>query len=174
MELHWHPVLIEQVIGRANRIDSHKDLPESLRTVEVYLYLMTFTEEQKSSDEAVELRLKDRSKLDNLTPLTSDEALYEISTLKEEISKKILNLVKEASIDCAIYSSSNKKENIKCFSFGKPNNEKFSYSPSISLEETDKTAKSNMETLTFKADEIEIAENNILLIKSQKFMILIV
>lgn len=157
MEPYWHPVLIEQVIGRANRIDSHKDLPESLRTVEVYLYLMTFTEEQKSSDEAVELRLKDRSKLDNLTPLTSDEALYEISTLKEEISKKILNLVKEASIDCAIYSSSNKKENIKCFSFGKPNNEKFSYSPSISLEETDKTAKSNMDTLTFKADEIEIA-----------------
>jgi hypothetical protein len=157
MEPYWHPVLIEQVIGRAKRICSHQDLPKELRTVEVFLYLMTFTEDQKTSEDAVELRLKDRSKFDNITPITSDEALYEISTIKEQINKKILTLVKESSIDCSIYSSTNKKEKIKCFSFGKPNVNKFSYNPSIANEEKDLTAKSNLSTLSFKADEIEIA-----------------
>ena len=46
MEPYWHPVRMEQVIGRARRICSHQDLPEELRTVKVFLYLMTFTKEQ--------------------------------------------------------------------------------------------------------------------------------
>ena len=43
IEPYWHPVRLEQVIGRARRICSHDQLPEKLRTVDVYLYLMTFT-----------------------------------------------------------------------------------------------------------------------------------
>ena len=35
-EPYWHPVRIEQVIGRARRICSHKNLPEQYRTVEVF------------------------------------------------------------------------------------------------------------------------------------------
>ena len=46
IEPYWHPVRTDQVIGRARRICSHKDLPDSLKTVEVFVYLMTFTEEQ--------------------------------------------------------------------------------------------------------------------------------
>ena len=38
-EPYWHPVRLEQVIGRARRICSHKDLPEDLQTVKVFLYL---------------------------------------------------------------------------------------------------------------------------------------
>ena len=59
MEPYWHPVRIQQVIGRARRICSHQDLPEELRTVDVFLYLMEFSEEQLSSDATIELRLKD-------------------------------------------------------------------------------------------------------------------
>ena len=33
---YWHPVRLEQVIGRARRICSHKDLPPELQTVTVY------------------------------------------------------------------------------------------------------------------------------------------
>ena len=36
MEPYWHPVRTDQVIGRARRICSHKDLPPELRTVEVF------------------------------------------------------------------------------------------------------------------------------------------
>ena len=41
IEPYWHPVRTEQVIGR-ERICSHQALEEELRTVEVFLYLMTF------------------------------------------------------------------------------------------------------------------------------------
>ena len=46
LEPYWHPVRIEQVVGRARRICSHQDLPAELRTVEVFLYLMVYSEAQ--------------------------------------------------------------------------------------------------------------------------------
>jgi hypothetical protein len=39
-------VRIEQVVGRARRICSHQDLPPELRTVEVFLYLMVYSDAQ--------------------------------------------------------------------------------------------------------------------------------
>ena len=46
LEPYWHPVRIEQVVGRARRICSHQDLPAELRTVHVFLYLMVYSEAQ--------------------------------------------------------------------------------------------------------------------------------
>ena len=46
LEPYWHPVRIEQVVGRARRICSHQDLPPELRTVEVFLYLMVYSPTQ--------------------------------------------------------------------------------------------------------------------------------
>ena len=76
VEPYWHPVRIEQVIGSARRICSHEDLPEELRTVKVFLYLMVLSEKMLKSDETRELRLKDRSRKDGITPVTTDESLY--------------------------------------------------------------------------------------------------
>ena len=73
--------------------------------------------QQLESDDSIELRLKDKSKLDNKTPFTSDQALYEISNIKEDINKSILKSVKEASIDCILHMKDDNKENLKCFSF---------------------------------------------------------
>lgn len=142
-EPYWHPVRMEQVIGRARRICSHKDLPEALRTVEVFLYLMTFSKKQLESDNSIELRLKDKSRLDDLTPVTSDEALYEIATIKENINLNILLAVKEASIDCALHSKVGSTEKLKCFTFGTLNSNKFSYYPSIAEEEMDSVTEKN-------------------------------
>ena len=155
-EPYWHPVRIEQVIGRARRICSHQDLPETLRTVEVFMYLMTFSQKQLNSDESIELRLKDKSKLDNLTPITSDEALYETATIKEEVNVKILQAVKEASIDCALHSRAGDKEQLKCFNFGSVNSSKFSYQPSIDQEESDTVADKNKTKITWKAVELKV------------------
>ena len=155
-EPYWHPVRIEQVIGRARRICSHQDLPEIHRTVEVFMYLMTFSQKQLNSDESIELRLKDKSKIDNLTPITSDEALYESATIKEEINVKILQAVKEASIDCALHSKAGDKEQLKCFSFGSVNSSKFSFQPSIDQEESDTVADKNKTKITWKAVELTL------------------
>ena len=62
VEPYWHPVRMEQVIGRARRICSHQDLPEKERKVDVNLYLMTFTKEQIDNELSVELKLKDKIK----------------------------------------------------------------------------------------------------------------
>jgi len=142
-EPYWHPVRTEQVIGRARRICSHKDLPEALRTVSVFLYLMTFTKKQLESDNSIELRLQDKSKIDEGVPVTSDEALYEIATIKENINANILLAVKEASIDCALHSKVGSTEQLKCFTFGTANSDKFSYYPSIEEEEMDSVKEKN-------------------------------
>ena len=57
VEPYWHPVRIEQVVGRARRICSHQDLPAELRTVNVFLYLMVYSDAQLkplSKDEKAE------------------------------------------------------------------------------------------------------------------------
>lgn len=46
VEPYWHPVRIEQVVGRARRICSHQDLPAELRTVNVFLYLTVYSQAQ--------------------------------------------------------------------------------------------------------------------------------
>ena len=161
IEPYWHPVRVEQVIGRARRICSHQDLPHELRTVNVFLYLMTFTPSQLEGDNARELKLNDGSKLNDNIPLTSDEALYEISTIKEQISKQILTAVKESSMDCMVYNKPGSKDSVKCLSFGKANPESFSFKPSISNEEPDKVAETNKEKITWKAEEITIPINGV-------------
>ena len=155
-EPYWHPVRVEQVIGRAKRICSHEDLPEELRTVNVFLYIATLSERQKTSEEAVELRVKDRSKIDKQTPITTDESLYEISTLKENIAKKLLTAVKEASIDCSIHATSGSSEKLQCFSFGKPNEKAFSYRPSITNEESDTVSHVNEKFMEREVDVIKM------------------
>jgi len=150
-EPYWHPVRIEQVIGRARRICSHDKLPEELQTVEVFLYLMTFSKTQLESDLSIELRINDTSKLDNKIPLTSDEALFELSNIKEDITKQLLIAVKETSMDCVLHYKPGSTEPLACYSFGNPAPDKFSYVPSITNEENDKVSKINQKTKTIKA-----------------------
>ena len=155
IEPYWHPVRWEQVIGRAVRICSHKDLPEELRDVTVYQYLMTFTEDQKLKNR--ELRLKDVSKIDKVTPLTSDEALYEISNMKENITNKILKLVKESSIDCEVYDENNKKEGLVCLSYGDGvSTEQMSYTPNYKTQRTDKDDAINVRKIEWKGKKMSI------------------
>jgi hypothetical protein len=168
MEPYWHPARIEQVVGRARRICSHKNLPEELQSVEVYLYLMTFTQEQILSDASISLKQKDLSKRvyasyspkdkDKLVhiPLTSDEALFEISTIKEEVSQKLITAMKEASIDCAIYSRIGSKEQLHCLEFGQTNPNIYSYQPSYKSDQPDSAAKINKSRLEWSGKEIEL------------------
>ena len=160
MEPYWHPVRMQQVIGRARRICSHQNLPESLRTVDVFLYLMTFSEEQLSSDATIELRLKDTSKLDKSIPITSDEALYEISNLKEEVTEKLLLAVKEAAIDCSLHSKAGSGENLQCFTFGSVDPNNFSYDGSYADSDTDAIQQQNIQEKEIK-DAVEITYDGI-------------
>ena len=217
MEPYWHPTRTEQVIGRARRICSHKDLPEQLQTVDVFVYLMKFTSEQIKSDKSTELKLKDLSKkkyrvmyvdifefngknylrsadtnviYDIITskplglwnetkqeidlevipdkktltlefiPFTSDETLFEISTIKEDVNNKLLTAVKEASIDCAIYSKLGSKEQLHCLQFEEPSPNDFSYKPSIFNDQLDDQLDINKKITTWKGTIVEINGEN--------------
>jgi len=167
MEPYWHPIRLEQVIGRARRICSHKNLPEQLQTVNVFVYLMTFSQSQIDSDISIELKLKDVSKREyevmekgkskkKKIPYTSDEALFEISTIKEDINSKLSTAIKEASIDCAIYSTTDSDEKLTCLKFGNPRPTTFSYNPSYEKDETDVISSTNKASLEWEGRVIKI------------------
>lgn len=149
MEPYWHPVRTEQVIGRARRICSHKNLDGKYQTVEVFMYLMEFSEKQLSGDGAMELKRKDLSKINNL-PVTSDQFLFEISTIKKNLIQQLTQAIKESAFDCFIYSSG------KCMNFGNPNNDAYAYVPDYAEQQSDSTAQINKQVVEMKGKVIEL------------------
>jgi hypothetical protein len=150
MEPYWHPVRTEQVIGRARRICSHKNLPRALQTVEVFVYLMVFSPEQLKSDDAIELKRKDLSKGEPKVPVTSDQLLYEISEIKANLSLQLTDAIKESAFDCFIYS------NGKCMNFGDPKNNKFSYVPDYANQQSDVTVRANKKQIEWEGKPITL------------------
>ena len=152
-EPYWHPVRVHQVIGRARRICSHSDLPKELQTVNVFLYLMTLTATQQD-EISIELKLNDVSKKNKKIVYTSDEFLFEISQIKEELNKELLHNIKQSAIDCSIHSRSSSKEKINCFSIGNANSDKFIYVPDITKQEDDKLMNLNKKKVAIKLYKI--------------------
>jgi len=150
MDPYWHPVRSEQVIGRARRICSHKDLPPALQTVEVFVYLMVFSEAQLKSDEAIELKRKDLSKSVPKIPFTSDQYLFEISEIKANLTNQLTEAIKESAFDCYIYS------NGKCVNFGDPSIDKFSYVPDYSEQQNDTTVQANKIAIEWRGKPVTI------------------
>ena len=150
MEPYWHPVRLEQVIGRARRICSHKDLPPELQTVEVFVYLMIFSAEQLKSDASIELKRKDLSKGVPHVPVTSDQYLYEISEIKANLTKQLTDIIKQSAFDCYIYS------NGQCINFAEPTNTKFAYVPDYAEQQSDITLKTNVKKIEWVGKPISI------------------
>jgi len=114
MEPFWNLVRIEQVIGRAVRICSHKNLPEEFRTVQAYVYISCFTQQQINSHKTLDIMMTDTSKKGVKKPITTDESLYETSLIKDHAISQLIKIVKETSIDCNIYIN-NSREKLVCY-----------------------------------------------------------
>lgn len=128
MEAYWNAARIDQVIGRAIRLCSHKKLPLDQRTVTVKLYLSTFSNEQLKTAEGpniVAIRRNDTSlrRYEGGEPqqafMSSDEYLYEVAYRKSRIAKNISLLLKQAAVDCEIHRKLHAKEHpvIQCMRF---------------------------------------------------------
>ena len=155
VEPYWHMVRPEQVVGRARRICSHQDLPEDKRTVKVFLYVSTLSDEQKIDEKHIELRIRDLSRLDKKTPVTTDETLYEIASIKQRINNQILKAIKETAIDCNLYSALSEKsgEPLVCYGFGKVESNQYSSYPSFERDRDEKEGL-DLRVLTWRAREI--------------------
>ena len=154
LEPYWHMVRIEQVIGRARRICSHQDLPEDMRTVKVFLYLAVLSEEQKTSEDNIELTIRDVSRLDNQTPVTTDETLLEIASMKDKVNRQILKAVKQSAMDCSLYAAKNKDEPLVCYNYGVVTSNEFGSVPSFENDRGKKQAKLNKRVVQWEAEEL--------------------
>lgn len=145
-EPYWHPVRMNQVIGRARRICSHEELPKELRTVDVYLYLMKFSENQ-INNLPIEIKMSDSN-------MTSDETLYMLSNKKELITENILSAVKDSAIDCVIHKKDG--DDLKCYSFALSDEKnKLSYEPSFYKNEKE------IQSIVVKQNEINIQKDKV-------------
>jgi hypothetical protein len=102
-EPYWNMSRIKQVIGRANRTNSHKDLPEDERNFQVFQYRMKITPKQLATSTYIKL---------NDGGLSTDQKIFNIAERKEEINSKILDVVKRGSVDCFIHNT-----NVRCHAF---------------------------------------------------------
>jgi hypothetical protein len=96
MEPFWNYVRLEQVQGRAIRICSHKDLPLAERTVDVFTYLMRFSEVAKRDrkvDESIFVRDKG---------MTTDEIIYTLMLTKRKLNEQMFEIMKDSAIDCML------------------------------------------------------------------------
>ena len=129
MEPYWHPVRLDQVIGRARRICSHKDLPPEKQNVQVFLYLMIYDDElmesEKIKESYIQLIESDSFLSKGITEMiTTDEKLYRISMNKKKMVERYHNALISTSIDCMINFDDKKK----CFTLSnlKKNNRSIS------------------------------------------------
>ena len=139
-EPYWHPVRIEQVIGRARRICSHEALPEELRNIEVFYYLMKFSEKQLTDTNYKELINKDKDETGKKT-ITSDEKLLELSDIKQRLNKELLMAVKSTAMDCLLHS---KKKDDKCLLLTSTYTSKYAYKPEYKKDKDDETQNLNI------------------------------
>jgi hypothetical protein len=162
VEPYWHMVRIEQVVGRARRICSHQELPEALRTVKVFLYITTLSEEQKADDDNnKELLRRDISRVDKRTPVTTDETLYEMASLKQRINNQILQAVKESAVDCNLYTSTRSgDEPLVCYGFGKVSSNAFASHPIFEKDRDAAVDGLDVKTVKMRAVRIKIGDEN--------------
>lgn len=110
MEPYWNNVRVDQVIGRARRINSHAELPADQRNVEVFIYVMNFTKSQLDGkwggkDTGFDEKTVNFKEITaNITKVdkgkTSDNLLIEIAQRKDVLNKSFLNTIKANAVDC--------------------------------------------------------------------------
>jgi superfamily II DNA or RNA helicase len=87
IEPYWNIPRLEQVIGRASRFCSHKDLEKEKRNVKVYIYLAVAPENEEIT--------------------TVDEYIYELSRRKNKLVNEFELAVKQSAIDCDLNVNAN-------------------------------------------------------------------
>jgi len=150
VEPYWNKVRIDQVVGRARRICSHQELPEELRTVKVFIYISKLSKKQLEDDSNIELLTHDLSRLtykiqgengkinEKKLVFTTDQTLYEIAEVKDNINSQILTAIKETSIDCSLYNS-NPDEPLVCYGYGHVESNQFGSYPTLEMDTSEKT-----------------------------------
>jgi len=97
LEPYWNKNRLEQIIGRASRYCSHKDLPQEKRNVKVYIYMSVHPKIIKSVD----------------------QFMKELIIKKDKLIAQFEKALKETAVDCELNKNANnegmdKEHTIKC------------------------------------------------------------
>lgn len=94
LEPYWNQAKMDQIIGRASRYCSHKNMEEERRKVKVYVYLATHPDEEE----------------------TVDQYILSLAEKKNKIIREFEKLIKEVAVDCTLNKSLNKDgdDDFKC------------------------------------------------------------
>lgn len=84
MEPYWNISRLEQVIGRAVRFCSHRDVPKSERLVKVYIYIATAPK--------------------HIDYVTVDEHIYNMAVSKEKLIQQFYEVMKKSAIDYNLFN----------------------------------------------------------------------
>jgi hypothetical protein len=85
LEPYWNQSRLTQVIGRASRFCSHKDLDELERNVKVYIYIAIHENEEQ----------------------TIDQYILNLANTKQKIIERFELALKESAIDCELFKHAN-------------------------------------------------------------------
>ena len=94
LEPYWNQSRLDQVIGRASRFCSHKDLEEHQRNVKVYIYVAVPPGYGRKKN----------------IPETIDQYIQHLSTEKDKVIKTFEKAIKEVAIDCGLNMKANVHE----------------------------------------------------------------
>jgi len=152
IEPYWNPVRLQQVMGRAVRMNSHINLPEDERYVDIYTYIAVAKADQLRSDKTLQ---------NDFNGKTSDEILYEISQRKLNIMNSLLRLIKEASMDCTLNTvdTFDPEDPFTCVHYGAPSHltrDDYSYIPNIHSERSDAEKARRYKRETWKPKWVQI------------------
>tara|TARA_B100000575_G_scaffold129613_1_gene103316 strand:+ start:681 stop:2936 length:2256 start_codon:yes stop_codon:yes gene_type:complete len=96
LEPYWNEIRIQQLIGRAIRQCSHKDLPIKDRHVDIFRY----------------------KAIANNNELTTDQKIENLALKKNTLINTFLLLIKQAAVDCQLFKNVNMiEEKYQCFKF---------------------------------------------------------
>ncbi len=106
LEPYWNEVRMEQMIGRAIRQCSHKDLPLEERRVLVFRYKVL---KDDKTAEALKTGVN-----------TTDNTIEVIARTKNNLNQQFLTLLKQVAVDCQLFKNHNMaltSQEYKCFQF---------------------------------------------------------
>ena len=109
MEPYWNYVRIDQVKGRAIRICSHMDLPPEERTVDVFTYVVRFSEAQLKN------RLVDETLMNFDEGQTTDQTILTLLNAKKHLADSVLDIMKTSAVDCELNATEN--GTLACYRF---------------------------------------------------------
>lgn len=157
-EPYWNNTRIEQVIGRARRICSHEQLPEELRTIQVFLYITFFGENLLDKvNSTIQINDIDPENVNHIE--TTDEYLLRIADAKEALNKSFLKAIKESAMDCTLYKN---KEGLMCYGIGMDKNvgNDFLSYPTV-IQDLAEREDLNVKKTTLKLAELKIEINGV-------------